>query len=142
MKNYYYLIWSDAIQRIRHHHPHDKDWKLWLSFYMSFMEAGFLCMTLIWLNKLNICYIKPICINLFEYDIINEFTSFIVTYTLPFWLLNYFLIFFRNRYEKIIKKYPMNEVEYAVKFVYIILGYIVLSLAAFSLVGNGRFIGD
>lgn len=142
MKNYYDLIWSDAIQRGRLHNPDDKNWKFRISFYISFLEGIILSMTLTWLKKFSIYEVEQIYIDFCRYDKVNYAISYFVMYVVPFFVLNYFLIFFRNRYEKIVKKYPMNKVEYMMKFAYFTFYYFIISMAAFSLVGNGRFIGD
>lgn len=142
MKNYYYLIWSDAIQRAKLHHPYDKYWKFRICFHISFLEGVILCMTFIWIDKFNIYYVDPIYVNLCVYDKINKVVSFFIMYILPFFVLNYLLFFLSNHYEKIIKKYPMNETEYMQKFIFFTFYYSIISLAVFSWVGNGRFIGD
>nr|WP_320117919.1 hypothetical protein [uncultured Marinifilum sp.] len=44
---------------------------------------------------------------------INKFVAFTIMFALPFGVLNYFLVFRNNRYEKIIQKYRDVKLRYA-----------------------------
>ena len=49
---------------------------------------------------------KPIEIDFLQGTKINDFIEYCIQFCTPFAILNYFLIFYKNRYEKLIKRYP------------------------------------
>jgi len=111
MNNIYYMIWSDAIQSIRKHHPNKKSWKTEIFIFITSMHAFNLWIIFLWLKYFNI-NIPLIDMDIFPGDLLDSFFSFAVEFALPFGLLNYFLIFHKNRYEKIIEKYKILKIRY------------------------------
>jgi hypothetical protein len=47
-------------------------------------------------------------------DKLNYFLDFFILFLMPILLLNYFLIFFNNRYERLIEKYEYHHGKYAI----------------------------
>lgn len=125
MKNIYYLIWSDAILSIRKHHPHKSNWKIAIFVFITSMHAFNLWMVLLWLKYFGIFVLPPFNIDVFPGDMIDGFLSFAIEFASPFIILNYFLIFHNNRYEKIVAKYKDVKVRYGVVY------SIVMTLGAF-----------
>lgn len=113
MNNIYYLIWSDAILNFRKHHPDRTDWKFALLFYITWIHALNWWIVFIWLKFFNILYIPLIVIDVFSGSLLDKFVAFTIEFALPFGILNYFLVFYRNRYEKIIKKYNNYKIRFA-----------------------------
>ena len=112
MKNLYYLIWSDAIRSIRKFNPNKKDWKIAIYIFITWIHALNLWIIFIWLKFFNIQYVPLIKIDLFPGKLLDIFCAFTIEFALPFAILNYFLIFHNNRYEKIILKYKDVKKRY------------------------------
>ena len=137
MKNYYYLIWADALQRPKHHHPYDKDLKIKSFLLVTWFDAMYLGSIAGWLNFFNIC-------NLFHYfnltgnAKINAFLSYAILFFIPFLVINYFLIFWKNKYENIIKKYPLNlkSPSYSFRYCFSSLIFLVITLTAIEIIKN------
>lgn len=105
MRNVYYLIWVDAIVNFRKYNPARTDWKISLFIIQTTCNALNLWAILLWLKFFEI-YSFIIKIDIFPATILNSAAGFIVQFASPFILLNYFLIFHNDRYEKLIEKYP------------------------------------
>ena len=105
MKNIYYSIWVDAIVNIERNPKHKKDWKFFSMLYMTLLNAlnlGVVLMLLSYFLNVKVILVR---ISMFSGELLNSFISFIIQFALPFIVLNYVLIFFRNRYKGLIKKY-------------------------------------
>lgn len=118
MKNIYYLIWADTILSINKHHPNKKNWKVEAFMVITTMHAFNMWIVMLWLKYFKIFILPPIDLDIFPGDIIDGFLTFIVKFTLPFIILNYFLIFHNNRYEEIIKKYKGLKIRYGAIYSY------------------------
>ena len=113
MNNFYYMVWSDAILSFKKHHPDRKDWKFTLLFYISWIQAINWWIVFIWLKYFNILTIPLLSIDVFPGDLLDDFFAFTIEFALPFGILNYFLIFYNNRHEKITEKYKEVKFRYA-----------------------------
>lgn len=111
MYNLYYLIWADAIQSIRKHHPNKKSWKEEIFILVTTTHAFNLWIIFLWLKyfKINIPLID---LDLFPGDMLDGILNFSIEFALPFGLLNYFFVFQNNRYEKIVDKYKNVKIRY------------------------------
>ena len=125
MRNFYYIYWADAIQRIRKFHPQKKDWKISLYVFNSWIHALNLFIIFLWLKYFHMINIKLPDINIFPGDMIDGFLSFALVFATPFFIINYFLIFYKNRYKKIIDKYHVKDGNYAMPYT------LVIALGAF-----------
>lgn len=114
MKNPYYVWWIDSIVRFRKHNPKRQDWKSHLFIFNTWANAMNLMIIFLWLKYFNILNIPQITLNILPGTIIDKALSVIVEYATPFALLNYFLIFHKNRYEKFIEKHKDTKHNYAV----------------------------
>jgi hypothetical protein len=106
MKNIYYLIWVDAIVNIEKNTNHKKDWKFFSMLYMTLLNSlnlGFVLILLAYIFKVRVIWVKS---TIFEWEMLNSFFSFVIQFALPLILLNYFLIFYRDRYKRLIQIYP------------------------------------
>ena len=71
----------------------------------------------------KILILPPFNIDIFPGDMIDGFLTFAIEFASPFIILNYFLIFRNNRYEKIIAKYKGVKIRYgAIYSITMILG--------------------
>jgi len=113
MKNIYYQLWSDAILSFRKHNPNRNDWKLTLLTFISWINALNLWIIMLWLKFFKILVLPHIHIAIFPGKLLNDFLSFAIIFALPFFILNYFLIFYNKRYERIISKYSNLKTRFA-----------------------------
>lgn len=121
MRNYYYLIWADAILSFRRYHPDNSNWKVGVFFLQTSINAMNLWIILLWLKYFNIHVIPDFSLDIFPGSMLNALLDFAIKFASPCVLLNYFLIFYKNRYEKIIVKYGQEETRYAFNYSLIIL---------------------
>ncbi len=112
MDKIYYMIWADAILSFRKHHP-NKDWKTKLFIYVTWMHALNFWVIVLWIKYFNFIEIPKFSIDIFPGKLIDGFVTFTIEFALPFGILNYFLIFYNNRYEKITQKYKDIKFRYA-----------------------------
>lgn len=133
MKNFYYIFWADAIQRIRKFHPQKKDWKISLYLFNSWIHALNLFIVFLWLKYFHLLTIKLPEINIFTGDKIDKFLSFALVFGTPFLILNYFLIFHRDRYKKIVDKYYVKDGNYAFPYSFTVALGALMSAIAYSI---------
>lgn len=126
MRNIYYLIWSDIIQRFWIHHP-QKAWKWTLFSFITWIHALNLFIVALWLKYFDVYTAPNLHINIFPGELLDGFTNFAITFAGPFAVINYFLIFFRDRYEKIVERYKMTKTEYGFIYCLSILAGALLS---------------
>lgn len=51
--------------------------------------------------------------DVFPGKLLDNFFAFAIEFALPFGILNYFLVFYNKRYEKITRKYKDEKIRYA-----------------------------
>jgi hypothetical protein len=66
---------------------------------------------------------------LFPGNLLNDFFSFVIEFAIPFGIINYFLIFYRDRYKKILERYSAPKRKYA--FIYSITVTLFALFSAF-----------
>lgn len=113
MNNIYYMIWSDAILSFRKYHPKRKDWKLTIFLYITWIHSLNLWIVLLWLKFFKIFTMPLLSIDVFPGELLDDFFAFAIEFALPFVILNYYLVFYNNRYEKIIQKYKDIKFRYS-----------------------------
>ena len=113
MRNYYYLFWSDAVQRFIKHHPKEKV-KTPLAL-TSWVFTLTVLSTMLWLKYFHIYQSKIGIFGIFT--TVGENISSILDMGLVFvliYFINYVLIFWRNRYLLVIEKYPLGRFNHSV----------------------------
>jgi len=104
--NIFYKIWVDCLVRMKSQEKNKDDWKMWSMIAMtSAMTCNFLfLMAILQWNVLGFTfyYIKTTFLPERE----NNVFSILILYVLPIIIINYSLIFRKNRFDKLIKKYP------------------------------------
>jgi hypothetical protein len=129
MLSLYYKIWADAIALSQKKTGKEGNWKLLTIIPMSMLNglnllAIFLLFRIIshkqtlGLFPLDIFHVKPL----------NEFCSVLVTYFIPFVLLNYLLIFSANQYDRLMKEYDGAGGKFYFKYGAISAGIIVVPI--------------
>lgn len=108
--NIYYRIWADAIVFERTKHGHMRNWKVFTLIPISLVQglnllAIFILIGFLTGNFANLFFE----IDIFPGSMLDSFVSGSITMILPFLLLNYILVFWNKRYEKIIENYPFKN---------------------------------
>jgi len=133
MKDIYYIIWVDSILRFKKSKPKDKDWKVKIFLINTWINALNFWIIIIWLKFFKIYDIPLISLNIFPGTLLNEFFSFAIEFALPFGVLNHFLIFHRDRYKKILEKYPVPKIKYAYMYSLSIILFALFSAFIYSI---------
>jgi hypothetical protein len=104
---FYYILFSDAINKILTVEKSKDMWKFYTLIFISFAMGFNLFMLSFILHDLNILKIETIKVKLNTTGIykLDSFLSYAVVYLFPFLMLNYFLIFYKEKYKQIIIKY-------------------------------------
>lgn len=125
--NLYYKIWVDALVKLRSLPKNEGIWKFYAMAFISMSMAFNLILILFILNDLGIIkgFFK-ITIDVFPGEKIDGFLSFFISYLLPFLLLNYFLIFYKNKYQELVRVCPYYEGKLFLKYFLGSIGAIVL----------------
>lgn len=110
--NIYYKIWADAILRFKKHNPNRKDWKWALFLLITWINALNFWMVLLWLKYFEIFDVPLLEISFLPGTLLDKFFAFAIEFALPFALINYFLIFHKKRYQRIIQNYRLSK-QYA-----------------------------
>jgi len=105
MKNIYYQLWVDAIEFERSHNQGHRDWRVYTLIPISMIQGLTFLMVIIWLSVAGLKFNIFFNIELLPNAVLNKFISGFITLFLPFFILNYFLIFRGKRYEKLVKDY-------------------------------------
>lgn len=113
MKNIYYLIWVDAILSFKKHNPRNKNWKWTVFFINTWMNALNLWVLFMVVKYFTSFSLPLTAFDLFPGTLLDDFLNFTISFASPFVVLNYFLIIYNNRYEKLIKKYGEQDRKYA-----------------------------
>jgi hypothetical protein len=126
MRKLYYNIWADAIKSFRKHHPDSSDWKIKIFNLMTFTNALNFWVVFYWLQYFDLVHLPVYNLNL-PIGKLNDFIMFILTFASPFVIINYFLIYYSDRYKVILTKYPTSEKKYALTYSMIVLGLTMIT---------------
>jgi hypothetical protein len=129
----YYILFSDAINKILTVEKSKDMWKFYVMISISFAMGFNLFMLSFILHDLNILKIETIEVRLNATGIyqLDSFLSYAVVYLFPFLMINYFLVFYKDKYKEIIIKYRNYNGK-------LFTWYFVISLMAFSFVFHCR----
>ena len=112
MFNWYYKVWAEVINSERAENPERKNWKIYTLIPVSILQAINLFTFLYWLNvifKGHLPLFAPV--HFFNAFAINSGISIIITYFIPFLLLNYLLIFSYDQYITITERYKDGTIK-------------------------------
>ncbi len=126
MRNYYYLFWSDAIQRFIRHRPKERGWEKKPLILNSWIFTLAVLSTMLWLKYFHIYRSEIGIFGIFT--TFGENISFIFEMGVVFlliYIINYVLIFWRNRYLLLIEKYPLGRFNHS--------GFVTIALLAYFL---------
>lgn len=133
----YYRIWMDCIRRMKSIEANKDDWqeKCMICMTIAMVANLLLIMVILQKNILN-HYFYEINIPSFSEDA-NYILTISILYLLPFAGINYGLIFYRKRYERLIEKYPYYNgklffiyffISISLPVIFLIVGKILYSL--------------
>lgn len=116
-EEYILCDWVDAILKFKKHNPQNRNWKVTVFIFITWMLSLNWWVVSMILEYFNLFKIPLTTLNIFPGNSLDDFFSYVLQFALPFGILNYFLIFHNNRYEGLIKKYGPQKRNYA--FIYI-----------------------
>lgn len=122
------MYWADSIKSIRKHHPNKDNWKQSIFFFNTMINALNLWIIFIWLKILDIINIPLLHIDILSGTGVDSFLAFALEFASPFLIINYFFVFFRNRYKRFIDKYEDYQGKVAGRY-----GISIILLTVFSL---------
>jgi len=104
MRNFYYEIWVDAIVWEKSTNGKRRSWKVYTLIPISICQG---------INLLTICFWCHIPIffdiHLFPIPPLNGFLSYLISLFIPFIILNYFIVIYNQRYERLIERYKYHR---------------------------------
>ena len=133
MKNYYYLFWSDTIQRFIKYHPKEKGREKKPLFVTSWIFTLAVLSTILWLKYFHV-YQN-------EFGLFGIFTTFgkklpvLLDMGLVFLLIytiNYLLIFWQNRYLLFIESYPLGRFNHSLFVTIALLVYFLFTIFVYG----------
>lgn len=133
MLRLYYIVWVDCIKRGISQDANKKNWKIASIIFMTMaMAFNFVLFITILERYFLKFYFYKIDIS-FLPVYVNNVISYLILFILPCLLINYLLIFRKNRYETLLKVYPyFNGKLFVSYFVFsMMLPIILLWLAIF-----------
>ena len=129
MRNYYYLFWSDAVQRFIKHNPKERGWERKPLTLLSWVFTLAVLSTMLWLKYFHIYSSKIGIFGIFT--TVGENISVIIEMAIVFVLIysmNYVLIFWRNRYLLLIQKYPLGRFNHSVFVLIVLMAYFLITI--------------
>lgn len=130
MKSLFYRIWIDAIVNIKKNPQHKNDWKFYSMFIMTMLIAINMMTILMWIGywgfNTSLFRIKLFKIDLFHGTMLDSFVMFLIQFALPSFLFNYFSIFYKGKYKKLIVKYSDRKGRVLVVYVFGTIGLFIV----------------
>ncbi|MGV9002959.1 MAG: hypothetical protein ACOH1G_02820 [Flavobacterium sp.] len=124
MREVYYLIWSDAILTAQHKNKFSEQWKILIYMFAVFQGLNFASIIILIKYLFNIQSKINFTLNILPGTILDNTIPGLITFIVPFVLINYFLIVYKDRYKKIIPNYKSHKGKFAIS-------YIIISTAIF-----------
>jgi hypothetical protein len=131
--NMYFAWWADSIIRIKTFNPKMQNWKMRVFILNTTLNALDYWIIIIWLKYLNILKIPLLTLDIFPGDVIDNVISAIINFATPFIILNYFLVFRKNRYEKIVLEYQDGNLNIAFPYAVISVFLAAITVLMYSL---------
>ena len=108
--NLYYKIWVDCISKARSMPANKNNWKRFtMAFMTSAMAINYMIIMVILQRNILGYSFYDFKVDIFPGTKLDALISGLTLYWLPMTLINYFLIFKGNRYEKLLKKYKSHN---------------------------------
>ncbi len=127
MLRLYYKIWTDAIVQEQSKPDRKRVWKLYTIIPISILEGFNLLTIFYWMRIIvnrHLLILMPV--HIFNARPLNGFISVLITYFIPFLLLNYLLIIFNDRWKKLIKIYGDENGKLYKRYTLITIGLLII----------------
>jgi len=114
IRNIYYVIWSDIIVAFRKRSPelNEGEVNTKLLIFVSTVNAMSIWVVGYLFKIFGIFEFEQLQINIFHLKGLDNSLSFFIQYVSPFFVINYFLIFYKKRYRLLIDKYQSKKNRY------------------------------
>ncbi|HEY4327131.1 MAG TPA: hypothetical protein VGN20_24300 [Mucilaginibacter sp.] len=123
----YYKIWVDAIVVEQSKRNRKTNWKLNTIIPMSVLNGANLLTFFYWMKTIvNKNFLLFFPVSIFNAKPLNGFISIVITFFIPFVILNYLLIFNNDRYKELLIKYPGNNGKLYKKYILFSLGLLIV----------------
>lgn len=127
MQNWYYKIWADAIVSQQQKRGEHTSWKLYTIVPVSALQGINLFTVFYWMKVIvDRGLLLSMPVGVFDARPLNGFISVLITFFLPFVILNYLLIFYNDRYKILVDKYGSENGKLYKKYTLISLGLAVI----------------
>jgi hypothetical protein len=129
MLSLYYRIWVDAITYQKKKQKKEDGWELLTIISISILQGLNLLAILFvfrWLTHRQMPIMLPM--RIFHMSAFNGFCSVVLIFFLPFILLNYLLIFYNQRYQKLLSIYPNKNGKLYRNYLIVTVGVIVVPM--------------
>ncbi len=128
MRNLYYTLWVDAIVNSKDFKENSPDWKASVYFLITVSNALNMFVFFLWLDFFNI-NARQLLLS-FESDFaLSSALGGFLNFGLPIAIINYFTIFYKKRYLKLIAKYPSSyNGKFALKYVFSSIFIVVITV--------------
>jgi hypothetical protein len=129
LMEFYYRIWGESLNAgSKNKDSFFRDYFKSIAFFMlSFFESMFILAidALLWYFDFSISH--ALC---FSQDKFVGSLQLMLTTSVPFWVLNYFLIFYKEKYKQLMVKYNTGNKKFLASIVFVPI--LILSLAIYS----------
>jgi hypothetical protein len=116
MKRLYYSLWVDAIKNYRLRFPDRINWGIPVFTMITLCNSLNFFTIVLWL-KFFYLFTSPIDLHIINVNLSSNTLTFIIFFSSPFILLNYFLIFYRKKYLKLLKNYTEYKGRFAAYYI-------------------------
>jgi threonine/homoserine/homoserine lactone efflux protein len=115
MVNLYYLLWVDAIINAKEYKEEEPGWKFSVFWILTLMNAMNGMTLLLWLDYFGTCSYNDYILYTSDSFFLGMVIVFI-NWVIPFSIINFALIFYKDRYKRLIKKYPNKYGKFALGY--------------------------
>lgn len=130
MKKLFYRIWIDVIVNIRKNPQHKNNWIFYSMFIMTMLVALNVMTVIMWIGyggaNTGLFQLNLLEIDFFSGTMLDSFSMFLLQFALPSFLFNYFTIFHKNRYKRLIEKYSDRKGRTLVAYMFITIGLFII----------------
>lgn len=121
IKKFYYSVWADLILQLQKNPLNKKSWKWYSLFVMSLCFGVNFAFLLSFVPKdLDPTYFF-IELHFFDSDFLDTLTHALILFLLPGYLIHYLLVFHKNKYIIIIRKYKPHDGKLFIRYMLISL---------------------
>lgn len=123
MLSAYYKIWVDAILFAKSNKAESQSWKVFTMIQISILQGLNLATLLLLIRAFSNRKFRVVLpVGIFNVTIVDVAISLLLTFFLPFVILNYLLIFSNDRYNQLINTYKSTSRKWYLWYAAITLG--------------------